>query len=91
MYIYVLSVFFLQADNITLEWPAWCKFIASLLIITSMGWIPLVAIVKKFNIIKWKPETPAEFPEEELKAENGIKPYIPSDRERKWLYWLEKL
>ncbi|XP_061166600.1 uncharacterized protein LOC133175501 [Saccostrea echinata] len=74
------------ADNVTTEWPGWCKFIAAMLIISAMGWIPLVAIVKKFNLIKWQPETPAEFPEEELVAERGIKPHIPSDRERKMFY-----
>lgn len=56
-----------------------------------MGWIFLVVIVKKFNIIKWKFEMFVEFLEEELKVENGIKLYILLDRERKWLYWLEKL
>lgn len=75
----------------TTEWPSWCKFIAALLIISAMGWIPLVAILKKFNILKWKLETPAEFPEDQLIAERGIKPHIPSDWERKLFYWLEKL
>ncbi|XP_048736323.1 sodium-dependent neutral amino acid transporter B(0)AT3-like isoform X2 [Ostrea edulis] len=80
-----------KADNVTTEWPSWCKFIAALLIISAMGWIPLVAILKKFNILKWKLETPAEFPEDQLIAERGIKPHIPSDWERKLFYWLEKL
>ncbi|XP_062593065.1 sodium-dependent neutral amino acid transporter B(0)AT3-like [Saccostrea cucullata] len=62
-------------------WPWWCQVIAVLLILSSVLWIPLVAIVKYFRLIDWKEEVPAYFPEEELAEERQYQPHISSKLE----------
>ncbi|XP_033754955.1 sodium- and chloride-dependent transporter XTRP3-like [Pecten maximus] len=79
------------ADTVKQQWPAWCKFFAAFLILSSLLWIPIVGVLKYFNIVKWKPEQPADFPEDDLIQERNIKPYIPTEWERKLFYWKEKL
>ncbi|XP_052060757.1 sodium-dependent neutral amino acid transporter B(0)AT3-like [Mytilus californianus] len=79
------------ATTTALSWPGGHKFVAAFLILTAVLWIPGVALVKYFRLIKWEPETPAYFPEEELKIEKELKIYEPSDMERKLFYWREVL
>ncbi|XP_063441848.1 sodium-dependent neutral amino acid transporter B(0)AT3-like [Mytilus trossulus] len=79
------------ATTTALSWPGGHKFVAAFLILTAVLWIPGVALVKYFRLIKWEPETPAYFPEEELKKEKELKIYEPSDMERKFFYWREVL
>jgi solute carrier family 6 amino acid/orphan transporter-like 15/16/17/18/20 len=63
-------------------WPWWCQLIAILLILSSVLWIPSVAIVKYFRFIEWKEEVPAYFPEEELSEERQFKPHVSNRLEK---------
>ncbi|KAL5022464.1 hypothetical protein ScPMuIL_001619 [Solemya velum] len=79
------------AANQVIEWPGWCKFLSAFLILTSVLWIPAVALVKYFNLYNWEPEKTAYFPETELKEERDIvKPYVPSTWEHRLFYLGEK-
>ncbi|XP_033754968.1 sodium-dependent neutral amino acid transporter B(0)AT3-like [Pecten maximus] len=68
--------------TVTVPLPWWCLLVAFLLVMSSVLWIPLVAIVKYFHIIDWKPEVPAFFPEEELVEEKNIKPHVTTNFEK---------
>lgn len=72
----------LQGYPVTVPLPWWCLVIAALLILSSVIWIPLIAFVKHFNVVKWKPEVQAFFPEEELIEEKNIKPHITTKFEK---------
>ncbi|XP_048755020.2 sodium-dependent neutral amino acid transporter B(0)AT3-like [Ostrea edulis] len=63
-------------------WPWWCQLIAVLLILSSVLWIPVVAIVKYFRCIEWKEEVPAYFPEDELSEERQIRPHSSNKLEK---------
>ena len=65
----------MQGFAVKIPWPGWCQFIAVLLILSSVLWIPVVAIVKYFNLISWKEEIVAYFPDEELVEERNIEPH----------------
>ncbi|CAC5426542.1 SLC6A15S [Mytilus coruscus] len=56
-------------------WPGWCQVVAALMILSSVLWIPGVAIAKYFRLISWKEEVASYFPEEELIEERGIEPH----------------
>ena len=90
LFSYFISL--LQGQNLTLEWPAWCKFLAAFLILTSVLWIPGVAAVKYWNIIPWKHEEPAYFPKEELDRESGSSLELTSSSWRARLFfWMPKV
>lgn len=77
------------ATKIDRPWPGWSLFVASLLIIAILIWIPLIYIVKRFNLTGWK-KTPAKyFPRDELRREKNLKPYILKDWEKKYLFIFE--
>lgn len=61
-----------KALTLKIPWPGWCQFVAALLILASVLWIPGVAIAKYFRLIPWKEEVEAYFPEEELMEERNI-------------------
>jgi len=67
------------------QWPWWCQILAVLLILSSVGWIPIIAAAKYFNLVEWKEEVPAFFPEEELAEERHIKPHEASTFEKRIL------
>lgn len=56
-------------------WPGWCQVVAALMILSSILWIPGVAIAKYFRLISWKEEVASYFPEEELIEERSIEPH----------------
>ncbi|XP_063439423.1 sodium-dependent neutral amino acid transporter B(0)AT1-like isoform X2 [Mytilus trossulus] len=60
---------------VTSPWPGWCQVVAALMILSSILWIPGVAIAKYFRLISWKEEVASYFPDEELIEERGIEPH----------------
>ncbi|KAJ8302634.1 hypothetical protein KUTeg_019030 [Tegillarca granosa] len=79
---YVFSLFDSFSANIPLlgfidivPWPWWCQLLAAVLILSSLLWIPGVALVKYFKLLPYKEEVPTYFPEEELIEERNIKPH----------------
>lgn len=66
-------------------------FIGSSLVILILIWIPLIFIMKKFNIINWKSDPKVSFPREELRKEKKLEPYEIKDWERKYLFIFEDL
>ncbi|XP_029641283.2 sodium-dependent neutral amino acid transporter B(0)AT3-like isoform X1 [Octopus sinensis] len=79
------------ATKIKTKWPGWCLFIGSSFVILILIWIPLIFIIKRFNIINWKPDTKVSFPKEELRAEKNLQPYEMKDWEKKYLFIFEDL
>ncbi|XP_073831238.1 sodium-dependent neutral amino acid transporter B(0)AT3 isoform X1 [Musca autumnalis] len=65
-----------------MEWPHWCIVIAFILILSSILWIPIVAILRLFGIKVVEDSDPAWFPEAELKEVHGIVPHEPTELER---------
>ncbi|XP_014103700.2 sodium-dependent neutral amino acid transporter B(0)AT3 [Bactrocera oleae] len=65
-----------------LEWPHWCIVIAFFLILSSILWIPIVAILRLCGIKVVEDSDPAWFPEAELKEVHGIVPHEPTEIER---------
>ncbi|XP_037937409.1 sodium-dependent neutral amino acid transporter B(0)AT3-like [Teleopsis dalmanni] len=65
-----------------MEWPHWCIVIAFILILSSILWIPIVAILRLCGIKVVEDTDPAWFPEAELKEVHGIVPHEPTDIER---------
>lgn len=63
-------------------WPWWCQVLAVLLILSSVLWIPGVALVKYYRLIDWKEEVPAYFPEDELMEERQFQPHISNQFEK---------
>ncbi|WAR13329.1 S6A18-like protein [Mya arenaria] len=79
-------------ENISLEWPGWCKFFAAFLILTPTIWVPGVAVVKYFRLYNWTQAEPAFFPREDLLMEltgNQVGTNI-SEWERKLFYWMPR-
>ncbi|GAB1597438.1 sodium- and chloride-dependent transporter XTRP3-like [Argonauta hians] len=64
-----------KGQSVKLPRPWWVQVIAAFLILSSVAWIPFVALTRYFNLVKWEPETPAFFPAEELREERNIKPH----------------
>lgn len=79
------------ATKIDVPWPGWSLFIASMLIIIILIWIPLVYIVKRFNLTGWKRDPPKHFPRDELRREKNLKKYILKEWEKKYLFIFEDL
>lgn len=48
-------------ENVTREWPGWCKFLAASLILSPTLWIPGVAVAKYFRLYNWTRPEPAFF------------------------------
>uniref|UniRef100_A0A1I8P2J0 Transporter n=1 Tax=Stomoxys calcitrans TaxID=35570 RepID=A0A1I8P2J0_STOCA len=65
-----------------MEWPHWCIVIAFILILSSILWIPIVAILRLLGIKVVEDSDPAWFPEAELKEVHGIVPHEPTEIER---------
>lgn len=76
---------FFQGIAVVLPWPWWCQCLAAVLILSSILWIPGVALVKYTDLIEWKMETPAFFPTEELKEERNIKKHETTKFEKYFL------
>ena len=84
--------FRLQGQNISLEWPGWCKFLAAFLILTAVMWIPGVAVLKYWNIVPWRREEPAYIPKHELQVQPGSTTDVTSSTWRtKLFYWMPKV
>ncbi|XP_052825146.1 sodium-dependent neutral amino acid transporter B(0)AT3 isoform X2 [Octopus bimaculoides] len=79
------------ATKIKTKWPGWCLFIGSSFVILILIWIPLIFIIKRFNIINWKPDPKVSFPKDELKREKNLQPYVIKDWEKKYLFIFEDL
>lgn len=73
--IYDSIVFYFQGFIEVVPWPWWCQLLAAVLIMSSVLWIPGVAIVKYFRLLPYKEEVPTYFPEDELIEERNIKPH----------------
>ncbi|KAL4235363.1 hypothetical protein ACF0H5_006999 [Mactra antiquata] len=79
-------------ENVTTDWPGWCKFLAAFLILTPVMWIPGVAIVKYFRLYDWTQPEPAFFPREKLQAELAFSKNDNRRCEPAWKKkWEEKL
>ncbi|GAB0089144.1 Transporter [Sergentomyia squamirostris] len=65
-----------------LEWPHWCIVVAILLILSSISWIPGVAICRLVGIKIIEETDPAWFPVNELREVHGIVPVEPTELER---------
>ncbi|CAG5115581.1 unnamed protein product, partial [Candidula unifasciata] len=68
--------------NVLLPWPWWCKILAVVLIVTSVAWIPGMAVARCLGFTALKEEEPAFFPTEELRDEHGITPHKTTRFER---------
>ncbi|XP_012943730.1 sodium-dependent neutral amino acid transporter B(0)AT2 [Aplysia californica] len=61
------------AEAIYLPWPWWCMFLAGILILLSIIWIPVVALTTYLSgrgLLKQ--DKPTNFPLETLKRERGL-------------------
>lgn len=76
------KVFSCQGYTELAPWPWWCQVLAVLLILSSVLWIPGVALVKYYRLIDWKEEVPAYFPEDELMEERQFQPHISNQFEK---------
>lgn len=57
------------------EWPVWALFLIAILILTSVLWIPAVAICRYFGILIIDDNEKAWFPAADLKEFHGIVPH----------------
>ncbi|KAJ8683793.1 hypothetical protein QAD02_019585 [Eretmocerus hayati] len=57
------------------EWPTWALFLIAILILTSILWIPAVAICRYLNILIIDDNEKAWFPSADLKEFHGIVPH----------------
>jgi hypothetical protein len=65
------------------EWPTWCKFLAIFLIAICIIWVPIVAILARFQKSFVPHETVGWFPEDELRTHYGLdKNYVPTKIEK---------
>lgn len=70
---YVSHVLFpKQGVSVFLPWPWWCKVVAVAMILSSVLWIPGMAVARLLGFSALKEEAPAFFPAEELREEHGI-------------------
>lgn len=76
------KVFSCQGYTELAPWPWWCQVLAVLLILSSVLWIPGVALVKYYRLIDWKEEVPDYFPEDELMEERQFQPHISNQLEK---------
>ncbi|XP_059618030.1 sodium-dependent neutral amino acid transporter B(0)AT3 isoform X2 [Phlebotomus argentipes] len=72
----------LKGATETFEWPHWCIAIAIFLILSSVLWIPGVAICRLLGINIIEDTDPAWFPVNELREVHGIVPVEPTEVER---------
>ncbi|XP_059170241.1 sodium- and chloride-dependent transporter XTRP3-like [Physella acuta] len=67
---------------VAVPWPWWCKMLALLLILSSVLWIPGLALMRHFGYPLLKEEEPAFFPTDELKEEYGLNSHKTTSFER---------
>ncbi|XP_055712703.1 sodium-dependent neutral amino acid transporter B(0)AT3 isoform X1 [Phlebotomus papatasi] len=72
----------LKGATDSLEWPHWCIAIAIIMILSSVLWIPGVAICRLLGINIIEDTDPAWFPVNELREVHGIVPVEPTEVER---------
>ncbi|CAL1291877.1 unnamed protein product [Larinioides sclopetarius] len=70
------------ATTVTQEWPGWCHFVITFLILVAAIWIPLVAFLEACGIHLLPPEEPSWFPAEELREYHGLLPHKVTDLEK---------
>ncbi|XP_005108791.1 sodium-dependent neutral amino acid transporter B(0)AT3-like [Aplysia californica] len=67
---------------VVLPWPWWCRLLAAALILSSILWIPGVALARRLGYVPLADETPAFFPTDELREEHSITPHKDTQFER---------
>ncbi|GBL85486.1 Sodium-dependent neutral amino acid transporter B(0)AT2 [Araneus ventricosus] len=71
-----------SATTVKQEWPGWCHFVITFLILVAAIWIPLVAFLEACGIHLLPPEEPSWFPAEELRDYHALIPHKVTDLEK---------